>query len=161
PNTWHPIGPASSVPVVDDVFAAFVPPDPGTYLLRLAVTDRAGSYRARTRVVTWDLRPALANLTQTELLISPNGDGVKDAVTFNYLVQEPTRMDVRVESAAGTVVRRLSFESPDLGPASFVWDGRDEGGQVVRDGRYTVFLNELPLRVEVDSTPPDIAYSLN
>src|SRR5262249_6034997 len=63
PDTWHPIGPASSVPVVDDVFAVFVPPDPGTYLLRLAVSDRAGSYRARTRVVVWDLRPALANLT--------------------------------------------------------------------------------------------------
>src|SRR5207244_2651482 len=108
----------------------------------------------------------LANLTQTEFLISPNGDGVKDAVTVDYLVMQPTNVQVRVvgpltatTAAAPPTVRAFHFDYPDLGPQSFVWDGRDESGQVVADGRYTVLVNDVPLRVEVDATPPDIAWA--
>ena len=87
---------------------------------------------------------------------------------FRYLVQEPTRLEVRIlgpvprdpSAPPPPTVRRLSFDYPDPAPtpASFVWDGRDDQGQLVTDGRYTVLLNDLPLRVDVDATPPDIAY---
>ncbi len=53
-------------------------------------------------------------------------------------------------------VWRTAFEHATYGPASFSWEGRDASGAVVPDGRYTVFINELPFRVEVDSTPPEI-----
>jgi subtilase family serine protease/flagellar hook assembly protein FlgD/fibronectin type 3 domain-containing protein len=167
PETWHPVGAASEVPVLDDVLGVWVPPAPGSYLLRLRVSDRAGNERLRTRAISWDRVPVLANITQDESLISPTGDGVKDAVRFRYLVQEPTRLEVRIlgplpsepSAPPPPTVRRLSFDYPDPGPATFVWDGRDDGGRVVADGRYTVLLNDLPLRVEVDATPPDIAFA--
>ncbi len=161
-DTWYPIGPSSDVPVIDDVLTVWVPPAPGTYVLRLRVTDLAGNSRTRTRVVRWDRRASIANVTFDEALISPNDDGVKDEVTFRYLVLEPARVDVRIagpgrpEIATTPTVRQFAFEHASYGPESFVWDGRDESGQVVPDGRYTVFINDLPFRVEVDATPPDI-----
>lgn len=164
PGVWHPLGPASDEPVIDDDFTVWVPERPGRYLVRLRVLDRAGNERNRARVVNWDLAPAIVNVTQSEFLISPNGDNRKDFVRFNYLVQEPARLEVRVAgperpTVVSPVVRRLSFEYPQIGPAFFDWDGRDEAGQVVADGRYTIYLNELPFRVKVDNTPPDLAWS--
>jgi subtilase family serine protease/flagellar hook assembly protein FlgD len=165
---WHPLGPASEIPVIDDVLAVWVPPAPGSYLVRLRAEDRAGNARSRTRVVAWDRFPVIANLTQDEFLISPNGDDTMDRVTFNYLVMEPTRVEVRVvgplragpEAPPPSAVTTFSVEHPTIGPGSFAWDGRDGSGAILPDGRYTVFVNDLPLRVELDATPPDIALAL-
>ncbi len=163
--TWHPIGPAYDVPIVDDELSSWVPPGPGTYVLRLRVYDRAGNTRTRTRVVSWDRVPALANFTQTQYFLSPDGNRVKDSVEFGFLVVEPTPLVVRVvgpepkdDAGPAPVERRVDrLELVSLGPAAYVWDGRDAADVVVPDGRYTVFLNDLRFRVEVDSTPPDIA----
>ena len=152
------------MPVIDDVLAAWLPPAPGMFLVRLTAADRAGNVRAVSS--HQDTVPVLANLTQTEFLISPNGDGVKDAVTIDYLVLQPTNVDVRVvgpitatTAKAPPTLRAFHFDYPDLGPQSFIWDGRDTTGQVVADGKYTVLVNDVPLRVEVDATPPDIAWA--
>jgi hypothetical protein len=112
-----------------------------------------------------DRIPALANFTQTEHFLSPNADRVKDEVIFRFLVLEPTRLDVRIvgpepaepTAPAAREVRRLAFEYPATGPQSFTWTGRDDADEVVPDGRYTVYLNDLPFRVEVDNSPPEIA----
>jgi flagellar hook assembly protein FlgD/Tol biopolymer transport system component len=163
PGVWRPVGPAGEAPVVEDVFGVFVPPDPGTYLIRLSVFDRAGNVRQDTRTVSWDRVSALTNLTQSERLISPNGDGVRDGVSFSYLVREPARVEVRIAGPSGEkegpTIRRLRLDYPEKGSGSFDWDGRDEAGQVVPDGRYTVFIDDLPFVVEVDTTPPSIAWS--
>ena len=168
PAVWHPLGPASEIPVVDDVLAVWVPPAPGSYLLGLRAYDRTGNTRSRTRVVAWDRFPVIANITQSELLVSPNGDGARDEVTFNYLVMEPTRVEVRIVGPQRTgpdappppTVRTFSVEHPmTIDPGSFGWDGRDGSGAVVPDGRYTVLVNDLPFRVEVDATPPDIGFA--
>jgi subtilase family serine protease/flagellar hook assembly protein FlgD len=169
PGVWHPIGPASEAPVVDDEFTVWVPPAPGTYAVRLRVFDRAGNVRRRARVVSWTSVASIANFTQDEYFVSPNGDGVKDEVRFRYTVVEPTRLDVRIVgpelagpgSPAAPEVRRMDIEHPDVGPYELVWDGRDDTNQVVPDGRYTVSLNGLPFRVEVDDTPPEIGWRLD
>lgn len=163
-EAWHPIGAAHDVPIVNDTLAVWVPPAPGTYVVRLRVTDRAGSSRSRTRTVAWDRVPPLVNFSQSTYFVSPDGNGLKDEVVFRYLVTEPHRLDVRVVGpepasdgapAAGEV-RRLVLEYSDVGPESFTWDGIDESGRLARDGRYTVFLNDLPFRVEVDTRPPEL-----
>ena len=164
PDVWRPIGPAFDSPVVEGELVSWVPPGPGTYVVRLVVADRAGNSKVRVRAVSWDRVPRLANFTQSEAYVSPNGDGVKDDVMFRYLVLEPTRLDVRITGPApadaalgpGPLVRRLSLEHPAIGPQAFTWDARDESGRVVPDGRYTVLLDDVPFTVEVDNTPPEI-----
>lgn len=165
PQTWIPIGAALDTPVLDDVLTVWAPPGPGTYVLRLAVSDRAGHTAVRTRTVAWDRVPALANFTQSDYYLSPEENGVKDHVTFKYTVVSPTRVDVRVvgpepmegDGPAPHEVWRAAFEHPATGPQSFTWNGRDlASDSVVPDGRYTVYINDLPFRVEVDNTPPQI-----
>ena len=165
-GTWYPIGAASDAPVAGDAFTVWVPPGPGTFVVRLRVLDRAGHSRVRTRTVSWDRLPALTNFTQSDYYLFPEINGVKDDVVFRYLVAEPTRLDVRIvgpdpptaDAPAAREVLRRSFEYPVIGAESFTWDGRDEAGQVAPDGRYTVYLNELPFRVEFDNTPPEIGF---
>ena len=164
PETWHPIGAAFDVPVVSDTFAVWVPPGPGTYVVRLRVRDRAGNARTRTRTASWDRVASLVNFTQSTYFLSPDGNGVKDEVEFRYLVAEPTRLDIRIvgpepasdDAPAAGEIRRLAFEYSNIGTQSFTWDGTDAGNRLVPDGLYTVFLNDLPFRVEVDVTPPEI-----
>jgi subtilase family serine protease len=168
PGAWTPIGPSSDFPVVDGLLGTWVPATPGTYLVRLRVWDRAGTVRTATRVIAWNHTPPIGNITQSEYIISPTGDGVKDTVRFEFLVHEPIRLDVRVvgpEPPAGSTatpltVRQFSFDLDDIGEPPLVeWDGRDQNGAVVRDGRYAVYLNQIPFRVDVDATPPEIGWS--
>ena len=115
--------------------------------------------------MAWDRVPALANFSQSGFFLSPAGDGVKE-VRLDYFVVEPTRVEIRVtgpepvspSSPPSRLVRSTSREYGSIGPQSFAWDGRDDSNAVVPDGRYTVLLNGLPFRVEVDSTPPEIDY---
>ncbi len=169
PGVWHPIGAALDEPVVDDTLAVWIPAAPGSYVVRLTVRDRAGSVRQRSRTVSWNRLPPVSNLTQSLKLFSPNGDGVKDSVSFSYLVQkEPTLVSVRIAGPkdparpreTAPTVRQLHFDHASAGPWTFEWDGRDDAGAVVQDGRYVVLVNDVPLPVDVDSTPPDPESSL-
>src|SRR5262249_48209958 len=128
PDTWHPIGPASSIPVFDDVMAAWVPEKPGTYVLRLRAYDRAGNARIQAKVISWDRVPVLANVTQDEVLISPNGNGPKKTVTFRWLVRDPARVDLRIlgpdprrETSTAPTVLQLSREYPVPRTDAFTW----------------------------------------
>ncbi|MEO8359207.1 MAG: FlgD immunoglobulin-like domain containing protein [Vicinamibacteria bacterium] len=160
PGTWQPIGVAHEAPVNDDIFTSWVPPAPGTYLLRLRSFDRAGNVATSTQLVRWDVRATITNVTVDEILISPNGDGIKDSTTFQYRVEDPVHVQVRVVGPGDsiTTIRTMELDHPTIGPASFTWDGRRDDGTVAADGRYTLFLNDLPFRLEVDATPPDIGW---
>jgi subtilase family serine protease/Tol biopolymer transport system component/flagellar hook assembly protein FlgD/fibronectin type 3 domain-containing protein len=167
-GTWHPIGPALDAPTVDDQLAVWAPREPGTYFIRLSAVDRAGNRAVRTRALAWDRVPALASFSQSGFFLSPGGNGVKE-VRLDFFVVEPTRVEIRVtgpEPASPSApparqVRTVAREYGSTGPQSFVWDGRDDSNAVVPDGRYTIFLNGLPFRVQVDSTPPEIGYRLD
>jgi subtilase family serine protease len=168
PGVWHPIGAALDTPAVDDQLGVWAPDAPGTYFIRLSAVDRAGNRRVRTRAVAWDRVPALANFSQSGFFLSPGGNGVKE-VRLDYFVVEPTRVEIRVRgpepaSPSAPPARQVfttSREYGTVGAQSFVWTGRDDSNAVVPDGRYTLFLNDLPFRVHVDSSPPEIDYRID
>lgn len=167
PEVWYPLILSSDVPVIDDVITVWAPEKPGNYLVRLTARDRAGNVRTTVQLIAWDRASSVANVTQSEKLISPNDDGRKEAVRFDYRVIEPTSVDVEISGPENTVdenpppapvVRTFHREYSEPITDYIDWDGLDESGQVVPDGRYTVKLNGLPFRIEVDSTPPDLAW---
>ena len=45
PDQWRPIQPASSQPIIDEDFTTWVPPAPGSFLVRLMVRDLAGNVK--------------------------------------------------------------------------------------------------------------------
>jgi flagellar hook capping protein FlgD/N,N-dimethylformamidase beta subunit-like protein len=95
--------------------------------------------------------------------LSPNHDGNKDEVTLRFDLPKAQRVTVWVVDRRGEVVRTLADDRfLPKGTQPFVWDGRDDNGNVVPDGIYRlrVGLREegrsvtAPRVLHVDTRPP-------
>ncbi len=161
PTNWSPVAPPSDVPVINDIFTTWVPPYEGSFSVRLKARDKAGNVSESRRSVSWGLASCITNLYKTLDVISPNGDGVKDAVELHYRVLEPVHLEFNIyddsKALVKTYYRDYSSPADDL----IAWDGTDDTGNVVPDGKYGIKVFEYEFFVEVDNTPPDarIAFS--
>jgi flagellar hook assembly protein FlgD len=70
-------------------------------------------------------------------VFTPNGDGLSDTARFRYGVSEAAYLSFQIANDAGKVVRRFTTWS-EGGVSTTTWDGRNESGKRVTDGRYTV-----------------------
>lgn len=82
--------------------------------------------------------PAAAGSDET-LVFSPNGDGVADRMLVRRTLSEPAYVDVDVHDADGATVRSAERYG-QRGTGATFWDGRNDDGKVVPDGRYTIHL---------------------
>ncbi len=65
-------------------------------------------------------------------IFTPNGDGINDVITFQYLTPGVSIISGRILDLSGASV-------VDLQPTSngvLVWDGKDSSGSVVKKGVY-------------------------
>ena len=67
-----------------------------------------------------------ADIRPLQRIITPNGDGVNDTVTFNGLADQES---VKIYDIRGRRMRTLT------GP-KWVWDGRTDEGGIVESGVY-------------------------
>lgn len=82
----------------------------------------------------------LYSVTLNLQYLSPNGDGVQETATFSAGATQPVNWTLSFVSSTAQTVRTYS----GIGTAvSVVWDGKDQGGQVVPDGRYTAVLHAV------------------
>lgn len=95
--------------------------------------------------------------------LSPNGDGRKETASISFDLPEADRVTVDVVTEGGDRVRRLADGlSLSARTHSFVWNGRDDRGRVVRDGTYRVRVTlrnqgraaTSPRGIEVVTAPP-------
>jgi flagellar hook assembly protein FlgD len=70
---------------------------------------------------------------------SPNGDGIADEVAIERTLSEAAWVDLEIRNETDAVVRTISRFSSQ-GPGESTWDGRNQAGKVVGDGRYRVRL---------------------
>jgi flagellar hook assembly protein FlgD len=126
----------------------------GGVLLLLAVTF----------VADWFRTPDLT-LSASPLLLSPNGDQDHDAVTAAYSLTDNADVTAQVFNQVGGLVRILGSQQPQSAGQHFiVWDGRDDLGQPVADGRYrlqvtakgTVRSASQSVVLQVDTQPPTL-----
>jgi FlgD Ig-like domain len=97
-------------------------------------------------------------------LFSPVCDCPKEAATLHFRLREPDRLTIVIEDADRNVVRTLLDDERRSGAVSVAWDGRDDAGGIVAEGRYRprVHLDEarrtilLPNPITVDTTPPEV-----
>ena len=69
--------------------------------------------------------------------ISPNGDGLKDAVTLRFRLPKPGEATVALVDAAEVPVRTFARDAPlAAGRHAYPWDGRADGGAVAPEGVY-------------------------
>ena len=117
---------------------------------------------ATTFLADWMHVPEFTLSSNTPYL-SPNGDRDHDLATVSYELAEAARVTVRVLGESGGVVRMLLDGEDQAGGQHFVsWDGRNEVGAQVDDGRYRLEITASgamrgttkSVMIEVDTRPP-------
>ncbi|MFP4230560.1 MAG: FlgD immunoglobulin-like domain containing protein [Spirochaetaceae bacterium] len=115
----------------------------GSYKYTLSSTDRAGNTTEETSdwdmVVNTESGGVTLELEADTPAFSPNDDGRKDELPFSITLEETEgvadwEIEVRDPRRRNPVVRRVSGDAPV--PEEGTFDGRDEEGDVLRDGTY-------------------------
>jgi flagellar hook assembly protein FlgD len=70
-------------------------------------------------------------------VFTPNGDKLSDTIALRYTISEGSFVTVDVRKEDGSSVRRFTGWAA-AGNGSSVWDGRNDAGKFVKDGRYDV-----------------------
>jgi hypothetical protein len=99
----------------------------------------------------------------TDKVFSPVCECNTDRATISFRLRQPDRVSVEIVRG-GKIVRELIRAQPASSSVEAVWDGRDEAGDVVREGSYLPRVRllddrktiTLPNPIEVDTTPPVI-----
>jgi flagellar hook assembly protein FlgD len=95
--------------------------------------------------------------------VSPNHDGNKDTVTLRFDLPKAQRVTVWLVDRRGEVVRTLADDRfLSKGTQPFVWDGREDSGNVAPDGIYRLRVGlrdegrsvTAPRALHVDTRPP-------
>src|SRR6185503_9452485 len=74
---------------------------------------------------------------QEKLLFSPNGDGVKDDVTFRIKLADNSGIQswlFEIRDSVKQLVQKFGGDGPP--PATLKWDGKDLHNNLVKDGTY-------------------------
>ncbi len=156
PDTWNLIAPPSDVPVISDVFTAWVPPYKGTFYVRLTVWDKAGNVAVGRKRVSWGIYSSIADLYKTEEVFSPNGDDMKDTVELHYSILEPVHLDFDIYDEDDNLIATIQKDYAAPVEDYISWDGRDNNGDIVPEGKYRIKVFDYEFFVEVDNTHPDV-----
>lgn len=114
---------------------------PGRHTVRAVLCRADGAVCDATRPATAPvslarLHPAITAVAPR--LVSPNGDGRRDAVAVTYRLDGPQSPVLQVRDPAGAVVYRRTLGRQSAGTYTVRWGGRRTGGGVVGDGTFTV-----------------------
>ncbi len=146
-------------------------PVEGTYTYIITGKDRVGNSTLASlgpiKLVTGFEE---VSVEPNEYIISPNGDGIKDSVTFKLHTSSMEgivewKLDIRDRNNA--VVR--SFNNQNMGkllPSDVAWDGKTDAGVQAEDGLYSATLSVLydagnnpiskPKDIRIDTQAPSI-----
>ena len=97
-----------------------------------------------------------------DVVFSPVCMCARDRARLPVRFRKADTVDAVVVTEAGDAVRTLAHGRQRRGRFVFLWDGRDDDGQVVPDGSYRLRLTfendgrtiELPNEIRVDTEPP-------
>ncbi|MFW6313174.1 MAG: FlgD immunoglobulin-like domain containing protein [Spirochaetota bacterium] len=154
----------------DGTDSAGNPVEDGVYTYEVSSTDRAGNtvIRGIPELIV-DTRLPRLFITATSGAFSPNGDGVRDELSFDLYANlidgaEEWRLTIRSES--GPTIREFSGTEMEA-ERSIAWDGRDGRGEI-REGLFVAEFSvdytkgnrasavASPVRVDVSAPEVDV-----
>jgi len=114
----------------------------GPYSLRVIGIDTAGNQS--TTLIPVNLQTPLNIISAFEAMptpFSPNGDGRRESTAIRVSLDQDAVITLAVKDAQGVTRRTLaSAQVLNRGASSFNWDGKDDAGQIVPNGVYTIGL---------------------
>ncbi len=137
-----PAGGAAGVLAWDGRTAAGGAVADGRYLVTVTGRDPAGNVSAPV-TQSVDVYAALTGLTRAPALFYPqDGDALARVATLSFRLLSPAQVTVRVEDAAGEVVRTAySGRRLPAGTASWSWNGRRADGTYAPRGTYRLVVS--------------------
>jgi subtilase family serine protease/Tol biopolymer transport system component/fibronectin type 3 domain-containing protein len=160
PDQWNQVIPSTDTPVSNGALGIWVPPCEGTFYVRLTVWDKAGNSKTDRKRISWGLSSSITNIYKTQESFSPNSDGVKDTVDIRYRVVEPAHLEFFVYDENDQLIKSISKEHAVSEDGGITWNGTDESGRVVPDGKYRIRVFDHDFFVDVDNTLPDTKITL-
>lgn len=161
PGVWNLIVPPADESVVNGVFATWLPPN-GSFHLRLTVWDKAGNTATSHKRVSWGrASTSITSFFKTNDFISPNADGVKDTVGLHYRILAPVHLEFNVHDESNNLVKTFSKDYASAVEDFISWDGRDDSGRVVPDGKYKIKVLDYEFFLEVDTTSPKASANIS
>jgi len=136
-----------TVPVPGKKWLRVVPN--GTY--RFVVQAKAPSGQTVTREAPITIKdadttpPEIANVSVQYPTFTPNGDGDQDTTNVGYQLTKKAKVRVYATSATGAFNLILAPKALDAGMLSFAWDGTDQNGNVLPDGKYDIHIEATDL----------------
>ncbi|MFW6139292.1 MAG: FlgD immunoglobulin-like domain containing protein [Spirochaetota bacterium] len=112
--------------------------DDGTYYYSLTAWDENENRTVtEKKKLGVDTVVPMVEASADQLLFSPNGDGVKDTLNIdikNENIRQNDQVVLNITDRSNNVVFSKKLEG--MVPGEFVWDGRDNNGEVVEEGIY-------------------------
>ncbi len=71
------------------------------------------------------------------------------------LPEKTSALDIVIVDGSGKEVRRIKAGSQEAGPFAVAWDGKDDSGNPLPDGKYTVKVNAIGVDGEVLDVSPE------
>ncbi len=146
----------------------------GAYRFRLSGVDAAENASSfELAGIRIDTRPGRASLGASDNVFSPNGDQVKDTLTFSLggdNLDSVANWTLTISDQQGAGLRHVSGQGPWAQPA-YTWQGRGDNSRVLPDGAYSAaltlqYLNGLtavsdPVNVLLNATAPKLSVELS
>lgn len=116
------------------------PVSDGSYTYQIdAASPTVASFKSTNK---GDIIVEANNPAFTDISISPSVAKIGTNATFRYTLSEPATITAQVVNFTGQVVRDFSAETKVSGGFySMVWDTRDNSGNLVTTGNYTLKIN--------------------
>lgn len=152
---WTSLVEPRSLQVLGEDVYAWIPPEEGIYTIKLVAYDKAGNVKEITTNVPWGRSNPITSIRIDKEIFSPNSDGIKDNLEISYAVNRPYNLEIQFRNEEGQLVREESIQHEVASlHQTFNWDGLDQFGSKLPDGRYTVTVDGVDFFTYLDSTLP-------
>ncbi|MGQ9675001.1 MAG: FlgD immunoglobulin-like domain containing protein [Chloroflexota bacterium] len=116
----------------------------GKYDGRIEVVDDSGATDRKDFALTVEnadsTPPAITEVVAHPPTISPNGDAFEDELTINYTLSKKAETTLYVTDAEGRFYLLDAPKEREAAIQSFLWNGTENGGKLLKDGQYTLHI---------------------
>jgi choice-of-anchor A domain-containing protein len=153
PNQWNLLF-TSTDTIDNEIVFNWQPLESSLYKIKILGYDKAGNqYDDIETISINNANSSIRNINVSPLYFSPNGDGIKDIVTIDYEITTAVDLLVEIKNVSGLTVRTYEREYLNaLAMDSIIWDGKDQLGNLLTDGKYIISIQGINSEVYLDTT---------